>query len=358
MSKKDKGLFIGESHDNGGIPSMVKETGQLIEIEGDEYYICRDAYHSDDVYEFKGKTNKEVLDKFYTDHSCKLNQSVMSAGDFIVCKIVVKDKTKHDRGGTIKEILNQMQHEKSCKVEDASAIAAKGGGITDEQLSLFVYHRDNNTKAWQVNKKKWLKYLSDKGIKLPPKKKPLLRRKKIRAGYYEVYNRETNKLLGYVEEHEETGLWSAIDLDQQAFETGDTLSEVITAFEVTMKNGGGVGEVNYLKGKKTKIQKILLGGDYEDNPFELKIFKDGDLYDIAEAKYYTGDYIDLDRLNKQIAEEVADGAEGIELKYPTFEGRDFDEFFIWSKSGKKDYMYSQGGSVSGYFKGKLSFLNW
>jgi hypothetical protein len=246
MSKKDKGLFIGESHDNGGIPSMVKETGQLIEIEGDEYYICRDAYHSDDVYEFKGKTNKEVLDKFYTDHSCKLNQSVMSAGDFIVCKIVVKDKTKHDRGGTIKEILNQMQHEKSCKVEDASAIAAQGGGV---------------------------------------------------------------------------------------------------------------GEINYLKGKKTKLTKMFLSGESEDQGFDLKIFKEGDLYDITPAKYYTGDYIDLDRLNKQIAEEVANGAEGIELMFPDGE-YDFDELFIWSKSGKKDYMYSQGGSISGYFKGELSFLNW
>lgn len=196
MSKKDKGLFIGESHDNGGIPSMVKETGQLIEIEGDEYYICRDAYHSDDTYEFKGKTNKEVLDKFYTDHSCKLNQSVMSAGDFIVCKIVVKDKTKHDRGGTIKEILNQMQHEKSCKVEDASAIAAQGGGIGGKDIN-------------KMNKQELASLLSEINPILYQRTAP---RRTTTKNYRVIVQRELDKI------------------DKKS-------------------RGGGVGEVNYFKGE-------------------------------------------------------------------------------------------------------------
>jgi hypothetical protein len=112
-----KGLFKGKSHDNGGIPSKVVETGQLLEIEGDEYYICREAYHSNEEFDFKGKTNKQILDKIYTEFSCKLIQSEMSAGDFIICKVVVKDKKKHNRKGTVKSILNEMQGEKSCKVE-------------------------------------------------------------------------------------------------------------------------------------------------------------------------------------------------------------------------------------------------
>jgi hypothetical protein len=133
-----KGLFKGNSHDDGGIPSKVVETGQLLEIEGDEYYICRDAYYSDEEFEFKGKTNKQVLDKIYTEFSCKLIQSEMSAGDFIICKVVVKDKKKHNRKGTVKSILNEMQGEKSCKVETGNQRNRRqGGGIGYGKTIMF-----------------------------------------------------------------------------------------------------------------------------------------------------------------------------------------------------------------------------
>ena len=124
-----KGLFIGNPHSKGGIPSEVKETGQQIEIEGDEYYICNEAYNSSKIYSFKGKTNKQILDVIYTENSCKLNQSIMSAGDFIVCKLVVKDSKTKDRSGTIKDIVNEMQGEKSCKVENKNSVFKVGGAI-------------------------------------------------------------------------------------------------------------------------------------------------------------------------------------------------------------------------------------
>ena len=137
-TKSEKGLFIGESHDNGGIPSKVIETGQKIEIEGDEYYICREAYNSPDEYDFKGKTNRQVLDKIYSEHSCKLIQSEMSAGDFIVCKLVVKDTKKHNRKGTIKSILNEMQGEKSCRVESGSQRKLRQGGSIGDVIKMDV----------------------------------------------------------------------------------------------------------------------------------------------------------------------------------------------------------------------------
>ena len=126
MADAKKGLFVGESHSNGGIPSKVTETNQLIEIEGDEYYICREAYQSDKSFSFTQKTNKQVLDYIYTKFSCKLEQSSMNAGDFIICKVVVKDKSKHSRKGTVKQILNAMQSEKSCRVENDSPKIEKG----------------------------------------------------------------------------------------------------------------------------------------------------------------------------------------------------------------------------------------
>jgi predicted GNAT family acetyltransferase len=137
MSKPKKGLFVGNSHADGGIPSKVVETGQLLEIEGDEYYICHEAYNSSQHYDFKGKTNRQILDEIYSEHSCKLVQSAMSAGDFIVCKVVVLDKKKYDRSGTIKEILNEMQGEKSCKVELASGGRLKEGGKVSVSSSTF-----------------------------------------------------------------------------------------------------------------------------------------------------------------------------------------------------------------------------
>ena len=152
-----KGLFIGNSHKNGGIPSKVKQTGQRIEIEGDEYYICSEAYNSNKSYSFKGKTNKQILDKFYTDNSCKLNQSVMSAGDFIVCKVVVKDKKKRDRSGTIKEIVNEMQGEKSCKVESGAATSFEKGG-----KFRTIKRKDGTTYEVKVYSEEELKARSEK----------------------------------------------------------------------------------------------------------------------------------------------------------------------------------------------------
>lgn len=153
-----KGLFVGESHKNGGIPSMVKETGQLIEIEGGEYYICRSAYNSRKKYDFKDKTNKQILDKIYSDTSCKLNQSAMSAGDFIVCKLVVNDSQKYSRSGTIKDIVNEMQGEKACKVENGSPTKRDGGAVEYREIK----RRDGTTDKVKVYSEEELQARSEK----------------------------------------------------------------------------------------------------------------------------------------------------------------------------------------------------
>jgi tRNA1(Val) A37 N6-methylase TrmN6 len=145
-----KGLFIGNSHANGGIPSEIAETGTKIEIEGNEYYICNEAYNSDIVFDFKRMTNKEILDYIYTEFSCKLNQDVMHYGDFIVCKIVVADKKKKDRKGTIKQILNEMQGEKNCKVETSDIYFKNGGKVN---LRGIKYQLKKGIKVEQEHRK-------------------------------------------------------------------------------------------------------------------------------------------------------------------------------------------------------------
>ena len=90
--------------------------------------------------------------------------------------------------------------------------------------------------------------------------------------------------------------------------------------------------VNYLKNKKTKITNILYTSQdfaHEDFEIELWMWKDGDLDDMTTAQWYTGDYIDLDRLNKQINKLVREyKLDRIELRYPVAED-DWDHFLVW-----------------------------
>ena len=94
---------------------------------------------------------------------------------------------------------------------------------------------------------------------------------------------------------------------------------------------GGEVVPNYLKGKKTEVTKILLNGETEDSKLELMLYKGGDLDDINRAEYYTGDYIDLDRLNNQIHKLVKTyNLEEVYLKFP-HDIYEFDQIILWTK---------------------------
>ena len=116
---KNRALYIGPSHAAGGIPVIVDGV-KPVEVEGMEYKICGDAYRSPEKLDFKQKTNLEVLDSIHNDFSCKFDQSKAAGTDFIICKLAVRDLTKHDRYGTVREILDQMQGEVGCKLSDGS----------------------------------------------------------------------------------------------------------------------------------------------------------------------------------------------------------------------------------------------
>ncbi len=95
--------------------------------------------------------------------------------------------------------------------------------------------------------------------------------------------------------------------------------------------------MNYLKGKKTKITKEILEAQYTEDylegerEIELWFHRDGDLDDMKTAKYYDGDYICLDTLNKQIEKQMINNPfDFVELTYPTGKG-DFDHLPIWGE---------------------------
>lgn len=125
----ESGLITGPSHAQGGIEFKVVETGQTVEIEGFEYKICRSARQSTKVYEFKGKTNKEILDEIHQSEGCKYIPNQANVNDFILCKLVIQDDKKRDIKGTVNEILNIMQAENSCKISEGGATMGEGGGV-------------------------------------------------------------------------------------------------------------------------------------------------------------------------------------------------------------------------------------
>jgi hypothetical protein len=127
----------GELHKNGGIEVTVDST-KKIEVELKEFKMCRNFWEDDTIYSFKDKTNLEVLDDLFQKNSCTFKTEVAQSNDFILCRLVVLDPKKYDRSGTVKDIMNQMQSEKSCNVtEDAKEEFKKELGGKVEAKSIL-----------------------------------------------------------------------------------------------------------------------------------------------------------------------------------------------------------------------------
>lgn len=131
MTDSNTGLIGGKPHENGGTPIIVQPSGIMIEAELNEYLICKSAMESTQIHEFKQKTNKEILDEIHQKEGCKYVPGQAQHMDFIVCKLVVNDQTKRDLTGTVKEIINKMQAEKSCNVSEGNSSMSAGGYIGD-----------------------------------------------------------------------------------------------------------------------------------------------------------------------------------------------------------------------------------
>lgn len=153
-SKMESPTYRGKRHYDkdgnplGGIKVVVDDT-TIVEVEGGEMKICRAAYDSSEVLEFTAKTNKQTLDIIHNEFSCKFNQPEADGGDFILCRLVVNDEKKHDRKGTVRQILDEMQAEKSCRVSFGDKIMKQGGEISEAELH----------KRW-VKKKNGLQHLA------------------------------------------------------------------------------------------------------------------------------------------------------------------------------------------------------
>lgn len=129
------GKFQGESHENGGIKFTVPETGQQIEVEGEEFEIPAEINQDKNIYEFSG-TNKQVIDQVLKTVGAKTtNQKAtqVHAGDMIVCKASAGDDTVRTYKGTLKQIISQVNQSGGCVAIHKQGGQVMGdGGVIDK----------------------------------------------------------------------------------------------------------------------------------------------------------------------------------------------------------------------------------
>lgn len=90
------GITMGKSHKEGGIPMVVKSTGQKVELEGGEGVINKRNMASEKTYEFEGQ---EMT-------TCEIASEINEAngnGVQIDCDDVVGKKYKYDGGGNVND---------------------------------------------------------------------------------------------------------------------------------------------------------------------------------------------------------------------------------------------------------------
>ena len=137
---KKGGLFVGKSHDKGGIPAIVVDTGQPIEVEGGEAII-----------------NKEATKKYWKELS-KINQSAGNGNPIPPPQGFSDEVSQYSNGGKISKlaITEGTKHE----LEHRDTIAKfKKQGISDKEVArkIALDHLKENPNYYKVLKKLKLK---------------------------------------------------------------------------------------------------------------------------------------------------------------------------------------------------------
>ena len=98
--------------------------------------------------------------------------------------------------------------------------------------------------------------------------------------------------------------------------------------------------MKYLKGKKTMLTNIIVNAQKVNNDFEIELalWKNGDLDDFTKARYFKGDYINIEELDKQVCKLVKKGFEVILLRYP-HQVHEFDELVLFGNLSNSYFKY-------------------
>jgi hypothetical protein len=133
---KKGGLFVGKSHDKGGIPAIVVDTGQPIEVEGGEAII-----------------NKEATKKFWKELS-EINQSAGDGNPIPPPQSFSDDVSKYNNGGKISKLAlaEGTKHE----LEHTDTIAKfKKQGVTEKEIArqIALDHLKENPNYYKILRK-------------------------------------------------------------------------------------------------------------------------------------------------------------------------------------------------------------
>jgi DNA topoisomerase-1 len=150
-------MFRGKLHSEGGIPLVVKGSGQSIEVEKDEPLIPSEAMQDKSVKKITG-TNVEILNKLNKDVGAKgMNDKAteVSVGDAIVCRKSAYDKTKRTYIGTPKQIVSAINESGGCKEIES------GGKSVEPDGTIRQYDNGGAVNARWDKKKKSIEELAN-----------------------------------------------------------------------------------------------------------------------------------------------------------------------------------------------------
>mgnify|MGYP003332574260 FL=1 len=133
---KKGGLFVGKSHAKGGIPAIVVDTGQPIEVEGGEAII-----------------NKEATKKYWKELS-KINQSAGDGNPIPPPQGFSDDVNQFNKGGKISKmaLLEGTKHE----LEHTDTIEKfKKQGVSDKEIAkqIALDHLKENPNYYKILRK-------------------------------------------------------------------------------------------------------------------------------------------------------------------------------------------------------------
>lgn len=160
MAKSNKnkgGMFMGKLHSEGGIPKVVVESGQQIEVEGDEPLIPSEAMQDKKVKKRYG-TNVEILDEINKGvgaKGMKEKATEVHVGDAIVCRRSAYDDTKRTYIGTDKQIVSAINQSGGCRVIE------KGGKAIEPDGSVTQYQKGGGLQGRWDKKKQHIEELAN-----------------------------------------------------------------------------------------------------------------------------------------------------------------------------------------------------
>lgn len=132
-SGKKGGLFVGKSHDDGGIPAIVVDTGQPIEVEGGEVII-----------------NKEASKKYWKELS-EINQSAGNGVAIPPPMEFSKDVSAYKTGGKI--TISAIRQGTEMEMEHAQTIQAfKKDGLSVKEVARKIAkdHLKENPNYYKI----------------------------------------------------------------------------------------------------------------------------------------------------------------------------------------------------------------